>query len=1208
MLRTTTACLLLTLFISTAVGFAQGPVSGQTACYPLEPANPDPAKLTPWFWNPSDGGLFWGRHQFYEDPANTVFMLQKELITLDNQVGTYPEVLYFNFAQFYPMEGIDNGMPRQVMRESVEMMGLQLYVNYSNRTIDPSQGSQKYLSPSFFISIDGHAQNDQTEPPVPWSGFSFQHVSATRGSFGCIKDPVPAHGTGDCDDVYVTAGLGYGLSELDQDFDHQVFAAETERDRLMWRNPATQIWEEISQEPVCPGSAGRLPASAAAGNNSGVAFADFTGDGWADLYVGKAGDSYAGAANVLLINNGTGCFTDQTSTRIPAQPSGATNEVTAFDADQDGDLDLAVANRCQRTTCGIESEDYVLINDGSGNFSVVMLNPGQVTDSRSVAAGDLNQDGWQELVFGNAGSDGFSNQLAPLPPAEDHPMQVFTNGAAVGGQLNTFLGVTNQLIDAGTEIAVTQPLTQQIQLVDMFAPTSSPTPNAPDGWLDLVIVNHRDILKHNGAYGAGSRVWILVNKADYSGPGPYLLPSTAWPSDWVRAVAVADFTGTGYPDVLDGRGNRFDGVQSDLRKNIGPAGPAGNPWDNNGGFINEKSYDSIPGNERGYGFDYADIDHDGALDALQTSRGYNFLVRAIAHPTMEPNHEDLAAPWVGGTGVTSNKRGRLQPKGMEDGVFADFDGDGNLDALLASQRNPSFSFPGNPKTPDSILLVNNGSGYFSYDIVPQGPYINDSRIDLNGRTNHPAIADRAVAADLDGDEDVDAIVNLFELNGTGPVFNPPSTHSFGWRYLENIEGEAGSGSFWLKDVAATKMRNTSGNYDPNWNRGLGMDALADFDNNGRLDLYTGVGWAKLAGEVGNVAQTYDLLFMNGVAGQPHGILTEQSATLLPAPCQDVVKDLSPTEPLHISCGSYGIAQGDIDNDGDADAVITRHSNSGRTNYPWLLINRINEASGAMVDEYTTRVPIQNLSPTIHTPDTDLVGPPGNTVGMDDAMFPTLVDLDGDGDLDLLLQVVNDIIRALRNVGKDSNNDGLINASDNPPPGTFTDATDAWIGAIKPTTDSQDLIGIDLDGDGDYDVANDPFDDMVTHWRNDRYVSPYEPVVTEIWPRVGWPRGGEIELHGATLGQVDRVQFRFAGGATCTATTVTPVLGFAGKRIRVTIPASCPVGLAQVRVRRSFGLRGCTNTITRWSKQYFGYFVLEPAPPFDTVPEGPIPLP
>ena len=65
----------------------------------------------------------------------------------------------------------------------------------------------------------------------------------------------------------------------------------------------------------------RIPASAASGNSSGVAFADFTGDGWADLYVGKSGDRYLGAANVLLVNDGTGCFTDQTATRIPGEPS-----------------------------------------------------------------------------------------------------------------------------------------------------------------------------------------------------------------------------------------------------------------------------------------------------------------------------------------------------------------------------------------------------------------------------------------------------------------------------------------------------------------------------------------------------------------------------------------------------------------------------------------------------------------------------------------------------------------------------------------------------------------------------------------------------------------------------------------------------------------------------------------------------------------------
>lgn len=1176
------------------------------ACVQPVPVDPAPFTLTPWFYERGSGELVWGHHQHWEDPGSSSFVLARELVQLTDQSGTWPEALVFNTALFDPPEGID-GAPRRVMSASLDRIGLQLHVNYSQRTIDSSVSADKYFNPTFFLSLDGYAVNTQTIPPVTDFGFSSQLVSATRGAFGCLKRAVPAHTAGNCDDVYVTAGLGYGLGELDPDPGHQALAAEAERDRLMWRTGAGLPWQEVSQQTACPGGAPRIPAAAAAGNSSGVVFADLTGDGWADLYVGRGGASWTGATNVLLVNDGTGCFTDQTAARIPAEPAAATHEIAAADLDLDGDLDLAVANRCARVApCGAESEDYVLINDGAGNFALVPLNAGRATDSRSVAIGDLNQDfgpitpGVPEIVFGNAGSDGFSNQLV-WPPGGDHPMEIYVNNVVLGGVLNTFTEVMAPIIGPA-EAFVTAPLTRQVLLVDLFGPGS----NLPDGWLDLVIVNSRDILKHDSPFGVGGNVWTLVNKADWTVPGPWMQPFNAFPSSWVRAVAAADFTKNGVKDLFQVAGNRFSGVQSETHKGIGGTPPTP-PWDFSGAFINFKSYETHPGNERGYGLDFADLGDDGALDALQTSRGYDYLVRDILHPTLPATHQDFA-PGFFGNGLTRNDRGRLQPQGMEDGEFFDADGDGLLDAVLASQRQPSVSWPpgghGNA-SPDTIVLVQGAPGQFGYDTVGS-PFssVDDARIDLVNRVVHPGLADRVVAGDLDNDADVDAVVKLFDLP-SAPT-NPIDTFSFGWRYLENVTG---AGSLWFRDVAPVKMKNAAGNYDPLWNRGLGMTVLADLDNNGALDLFDTVGFGKLPGEVSDVRLTDDLVFLNGVGGDPVGVLRESSASILPPRCQDVVVEFA-GETQHISCGSFGLAQGDVDNDGDADVVITHYSQSGRTNYPWLLVNRLNEAAGAFVDEFQTRAPIGAFSDVIHTADQDSQGNP--TVDMDRAMFPALADFDGDGDVDLIYQVVDDLPRVLLNAGRDSNGDGVIDGADTPPPGTFTDATPAVLTAFKPTTDSQDLVAVDLDGDGDYDLVNDPFNDMVTPWRNDLQPPGLEPVVTQIWPRVGWLRGLSVRLHGVNLSRVSKVEFRFAGG-TCTQTAVTPVPGSGGTRLDVVIPASCPVGLAQVRVERTIPVADCPSPLKVWQKRYFGYFVLlppalgdpdadaEPAPPPEPEP-------
>lgn len=1171
-------------------------------------ANPAPASFTPWLYRRDNGGLLLGEHEFYEDPASTVDSLSRELITLADQSGVYPEALLFNTALFDPPEGSTGGKPRRLLGGSLWMKSVQLYVNYSNKTVDPSINGKRYFSPTFFLSIDGHAQNSQPIQPVPWSGFSSLFISTSDAEFGCIFQSGLPHGEGACDDLYITGGFAYGLSELDSEAENQMYSALAQRDRLMNRDTtvANGRWQDISENSGCP-NGNRIPTSAALGNSSGVVFADFTGDGFDDLYVGKSGDGYLGAQNVLLINDGTGCFDDRSSW-VTGELAKATVDLATGDLDLDGDLDIAVANRCRRVgACGAEAADYVLINNLplSRGFTVVPLSSGFFSDSRSVSVGDLTSKDslptYPEIVFGNAGNDGFANVLV-FPAGQDHRMEIYYNEAETGGALNNFIENMPSFLNGLQEPANTRPLTVQIRLVDLFSPTT----NLPDGWLDMVVVNHRDHLKHATPFAASSQVVILVNQGDqgwlnWPATGNHIQRWTAFGAPWIRTAVHDDFTGNGYLDILEGRGHRFGDAQSELRKNLGSGGPVKKPFDSSGGFIGNKSYESMPGNEHGYGFDFADLANDGYMDALQTSRGYDYLITDIFHPSQGTDHQDFAPGFFGqGAGLTSNKRGLLKPKGMEDGVFADFNEDGFLDAILASQRTPSTNHPSSPQTPDTIVLVNNGSSQFGYDeIASGGGEVEDGRIDLMGRTQHPNIADRVVAGDLDNDGDVDALVKLFQIQ-SGSVLKPAdqacsvplSQCSFGWRYLRNVAGEAGAGNLWFRDVAFTDLDDATGNYDPIWNQPLGMIRLLDADNNGALDFYSTVGFPKTAAEVNNIPElTDDRIFLNGVGAKPFGVLQDYSAAILPDRCLDVVTDGS-NDPQHVSCGSFGLTQGDIDNDGDADVVVTHRAQTGRTNYPWLLVNRLNENGvRAFVDEWSQpRIPIGSFSNVIHTADRDSLGNP--TVDMDRAMFPALLDWDGDGDLDMALLVEDDLPRMLRNVGKDSNKDGVINAADTPPPGSFVDVTDTLLTQIKPTTDSQDLIGVDIDGDGDFDLANDPFGDRMTVWRNDLQPSSYRPVVTEIWPRVGSIRGTTLELHGVNLKNVAQVEFRFAN-QSCLGTNPTTVAGSGATRLQVTIPVSCPVGLAQVRIQRSWQLQGCANVLTSWSQQYFGYFVLKP---------------
>ncbi len=105
------------------------------------------------------------------------------------------------------------------------------------------------------------------------------------------------------------------------------------------------------------------------------------------LYRGAAGISFAGAALTNIDLSG-----------LLEQPSGA----AILDFDRDGDLDLAVAMR---------SRDWVRVyfGDGSGVFSFALSFVHSVgVGPRDVATGDVDRDGWLDLVTADSGASSAS--------------------------------------------------------------------------------------------------------------------------------------------------------------------------------------------------------------------------------------------------------------------------------------------------------------------------------------------------------------------------------------------------------------------------------------------------------------------------------------------------------------------------------------------------------------------------------------------------------------------------------------------------------------------------------------------------------------------------------------------------------------------------------------------------------------------------------
>ncbi len=125
-----------------------------------------------------------------------------------------------------------------------------------------------------------------------------------------------------------------------------------------------------------------------------IELGDADGDGDPDLLVGNEGD------NRLLINDGAGRFTDESADRIPLRATPEeTREADFGDADGDGDLDILFANVRFFNQIG-DFANRLLINDGTGRYSdeTAARLP---TDTDASAEGDfidLDGDGDLDIV------------------------------------------------------------------------------------------------------------------------------------------------------------------------------------------------------------------------------------------------------------------------------------------------------------------------------------------------------------------------------------------------------------------------------------------------------------------------------------------------------------------------------------------------------------------------------------------------------------------------------------------------------------------------------------------------------------------------------------------------------------------------------------------------------------------------------------------
>jgi hypothetical protein len=196
--------------------------------------------------------------------------------------------------------------------------------------------------------------------------------------------------------VFTRISEGAGLDEADfsrcvnwvdydNDGDSDLFVTnEGNQPNDLYRNEGGGQFTKIIQGPLVQSQRGSMSAS----------WGDVDNDGDLDVFVANSGN-FQPQSNQLFLNQGNGQFAEATTTHTTFGSDGGCSFGSAFgDVDNDGDLDLAVANGF----CSGAIVNFIYLNDGSGHFSRVAEDDLQTPCSFGLAFSDYDDDGFLDLA------------------------------------------------------------------------------------------------------------------------------------------------------------------------------------------------------------------------------------------------------------------------------------------------------------------------------------------------------------------------------------------------------------------------------------------------------------------------------------------------------------------------------------------------------------------------------------------------------------------------------------------------------------------------------------------------------------------------------------------------------------------------------------------------------------------------------------------
>jgi hypothetical protein len=265
-------------------------------------------------------------------------------------------------------------------------------------------------------------------------------------------------------------GTGVAVGDYDNDGHEDVFVANIGADRL-FRGRGDGTFEDVTRRAGIPGG-GSPDADPDLDWSSSAAFCDLDHDGFLDLYVvgyvifdrsvectDRAGrreycgpDSFEDRVDTLLHNQGDGTFRDITREAGIDAVTGAGLGVVCEDFDEDGWVDVYVANDGDPNQLWINQGDLTFIDDALIMGTSVNAS-GLAEAGMGVVAADFDNDGDSDLFLTHLRDETntFYRNLGPGVGFEDHTAR---SGLGTGSAPSTGFGTAPVDLDLDGDLDV----------------------------------------------------------------------------------------------------------------------------------------------------------------------------------------------------------------------------------------------------------------------------------------------------------------------------------------------------------------------------------------------------------------------------------------------------------------------------------------------------------------------------------------------------------------------------------------------------------------------------------------------------------------------------------------------------------------------------------------------------------------------------------